>query len=1247
MATDVPLLSSYKRDFVRRRLGHTLTGIKFFPGPTPWYSLIIRLAIWVIPGALSCASSFIVTTPSYLPWIIVGFVVFLLSFLLQAFSIWRQSKEDGGRTNLTMDEEESPPWDGIMGGITWSLLVPAKVHKVNIFLHSLLAGLLAASSPVVLRFEIVQNIFGYGGGAVVSGFSWLTVFITLQSLIGIAPSETATYRHVDHLEINALTRPLHLIVCQTLTFLGLYFWNFLNIATIFYVIQTSLPFIWFLGILPPIESFLLWFGEQLLIFCFGGSTAATSSRLALYLFISIIQFTILFFSGSSARHVIILSALSGYIISTNLIGLCKLSCLRSSSKVKDEIFKVSRNNGKVAKTNLRRSVSTIASMLQDIFTHIILFILTIILSFLLTKQNPYSHSLTSDSDKANPLAWVIVSYSVLVKLVQEAQKVYGVFGFIRSPFYSDSSSLGRTVLNNILIFLHPISTALVLLSYTLITASGDDLTEERIKRGDVTFCAELLASIRTFRWIWQNTDCALLETSMHHILNYFIMKSFKDVTLFKFVDEYLSFSQQLVLLSFCRDRFMQAIEKFYLFLCLSATSIEDRASRRSYALLLFQMNLFFFPVVFGVIILSSLISAPMLSFFTLPIFFLTFPRPARFWPGPVGISAAVSGDTIYYEQSVSPILTQLNVAARSGRLGSVQPESFFLLRHEDRIVWVQILEKGNGYFTFSLKGMELQETSCHSLEATRIDDVFESTFQKKTKINYFLFHTLTPLSSLKVNMYSDTRNVLTGVINSTDTLKIVAESFIETLIWLLVKCAKDYVQEKVVEETTSTRKLSEDTKDQVIRMDSTSNKDDNVEGVPETIMSASVEAMNLDSWPASSDSCEVSPWAARSQLNPLNSSDTINGKQRLASFNSSKYLGRPDSKVSLFEMGSDEEMSDDARMMDPHLPKLKHSFKEKHVEWNQSEENIMNQLDSIIPGIIDPLNSYKTPQLKRNRFMLDPVIITPTKLLEKFISLSPQSESYKIPQKWMEACSLNITEPPDWFPKEFFMSLISSIDARKDPGLYKHYTNFIQHIFQAIYGLDATPETGVISGPNHVIKHFNNLNSFPEVWPADMRNLVQHAYRISVKLALDKVLIGDMDADELVEAFEDLQANWYIGPEDDEGWAKSVRKEVPNLFSINLSTSSDNGLTYYKSHILSLRECEVAVGRLNKEVVKSLWASLSLELLYLTNDDEERYSIQAEERLLRNLTVQAADPPLGYAIYSSKPITKTGCDLQF
>jgi hypothetical protein len=40
----------------------------------------------------------------------------------------------------------------------------------------------------------------------------------------------------------------------------------------------------------------------------------------------------------------------------------------------------------------------------------------------------------------------------------------------------------------------------------------------------------------------------------------------------------------------------------------------------------------------------------------------------------------------------------------------------------------------------------------------------------------------------------------------------------------------------------------------------------------------------------------------------------------------------------------------------------------------------------------------------------------------------------------------------------------------------------------------------------------------------------------------------------------------------------------------------------------------------------------------MTNDDDERYSIQAHQYVLRNLTIQASDPPLGYCIYNSENI---------
>lgn len=48
----------------------------------------------------------------------------------------------------------------------------------------------------------------------------------------------------------------------------------------------------------------------------------------------------------------------------------------------------------------------------------------------------------------------------------------------------------------------------------------------------------------------------------------------------------------------------------------------------------------------------------------------------------------------------------------------------------------------------------------------------------------------------------------------------------------------------------------------------------------------------------------------------------------------------------------------------------------------------------------------------------------------------------------------------------------------------------------------------------------------------------------------------------------------------------------------------------HTSHLLSLGDAGVWVGRLGGEAVRGLWASLVAELLYLTNDDDERYSIQ-------------------------------------
>ncbi len=62
----------------------------------------------------------------------------------------------------------------------------------------------------------------------------------------------------------------------------------------------------------------------------------------------------------------------------------------------------------------------------------------------------------------------------------------------------------------------------------------------------------------------------------------------------------------------------------------------------------------------------------------------------------------------------------------------------------------------------------------------------------------------------------------------------------------------------------------------------------------------------------------------------------------------------------------------------------------------------------------------------------------------------------------------------------------------------------------------------------------------------------------------------------------------------------------------------------YTARVLTLQEQVMHIGQLNPVGVASVWEDLSLELLCLTNDDDERYSIQAHPEVLRNLT---SSPP--------------------
>ncbi len=80
----------------------------------------------------------------------------------------------------------------------------------------------------------------------------------------------------------------------------------------------------------------------------------------------------------------------------------------------------------------------------------------------------------------------------------------------------------------------------------------------------------------------------------------------------------------------------------------------------------------------------------------------------------------------------------------------------------------------------------------------------------------------------------------------------------------------------------------------------------------------------------------------------------------------------------------------------------------------------------------------------------------------------------------------------------------------------------------------------------------------------------------------------------------------------------AIEKQMPNLERLLEKSGS------YFVHRLrygTAEETKFSVFEFRSEVVRGIWANLNVELLYLTNANDERFSIQAEKDILRNILV--------------------------
>lgn len=165
-------------------------------------------------------------------------------------------------------------------------------------------------------------------------------------------------------------------------------------------------------------------------------------------------------------------------------------------------------------------------------------------------------------------------------------------------------------------------------------------------------------------------------------------------------------------------------------------------------------------------------------------------------------------DGIFYQHLVPRFVREVSKQSRA--LSVCKAGDFFLGRIQDRLIWLEILETGFCQVKLYAKGLELQETSCHAIEASRVDELFEHAQHSTSCTNSFAWHALRVLDFIKVRTYSDARNVLTGVIDSPEARVLTKQLFCRVFLWVALRALADGPDEHRVTISTEGRRAFEE-----------------------------------------------------------------------------------------------------------------------------------------------------------------------------------------------------------------------------------------------------------------------------------------------------------------------------------------------------------------------------------------------------------------------------------------------------
>lgn len=646
---------------------------------------------------------------------------------------------------------------------------------------------------------------------------------------------------------------------------------------------------------------------------------------------------------------------------------------------------------------------------------------------------------------------------------------------------------------------------------------------------------------------------------------------------------------------------------------------------------------------------------------------------------------------------------------------------FFCRSHERLACVVRILAAGFGWVTVEIRGLEMQEpTSCHHVEAGRVDDAFAHVLTGAAIMQSSLFSAggavvdeeqhhlrphrsegalrngnapfvhqenlgpfaLRPVCEVTALCYEQTELSLRGIIDNPETLRQLHRLFLKVLVWVLAQeCRR--INEEVPKDWLSCPLESRDAQMVVNLLKTTHWPRQVADQLGGGLAISREEDLSRPITPV------AAAWSDQTGVSALTTGTTIPGacqgpdpvpppgdppsamqirngraspgcstSSKESSSGSSKQchnmrLGRSSSPAPRSEVvqpaGGGTDLDALADVSDDNLDALMDMVMDMAPSSKQRAESCDSEVSSkrrhrrrspapstigmpyscggaltAVDGL--PLHGHASPTLR------------PPK------QLAPLDVTDWSGRKHADHAGDHL--PAIAASRSVFTTASGSGAARQASALdTMELSTLARLVVQAYAAVNVAPACGQVPealGAAHVFKVFtgqlsNGIPTEEARWLEhlpDLCELVLKSFRYALKVTVDCAAMAEdaslLEYSELEVALLELERSWHLGEEGATAWKASMQERVPNLMSLRKRGVSDVQVLR-----LCLREDGVRVGELRSEVVHSMWASESLELRYCTNDDDERYSIQAHPTLLRNMIVQSAE----YPIFVSPPTT--------